>query len=157
MNRIKILGIGSPFGDDQIGWRIVELLKKRKQIQHYISDYLSLECHDRPGIRLLELMENANIVYLIDAVIAGNKIGTIYRYENEEIEELKSILSTHGIGIAQTLQLGKALDQLPSRLILYGIEINSVDINYNISLMIEPAIHELVERIEHEILCILKI
>lgn len=156
MKKIKILGIGSPFGDDQSGWKMIELLKQRKALQDYIPDYLVLETHDRPGIRLLELMENTNTIFLIDAVVTGSKIGKLYRFENEEIEELKCIISSHDIGVAQALQLGRALNQLPEQLIFYGIEINHDNTGMGISFLIESCIHQLVECIETEVLHILR-
>lgn len=157
MSKIKVLGIGSPFGNDQIGWEIIELLKQRKHIQQYIPKFLSIESHDRPGVRLLEIMKEANTIFLIDAVVSDNAIGTIYRFENEEIKELKCLLSTHGIGVAQTLELGRALNQLPNHIIFYGIEINSTELSCRISLLIESAIHQVVECIESEIIDTLKV
>lgn len=157
MSQIKIIGVGSPFGDDQVSWKIVDILKQKKNLQQYIPASLSIEKYDRPGVRLLELMKDSDKVFLIDAVITGNSVGTLYRLENEEIEELKCILSTHGIGVAQVLQLGKAINQLPHHLIFYGIEINSSVFSSETSLLIETAIHHLVERIEAEIINILKI
>lgn len=157
MSEIKILGIGSPFGDDQIGWQIIKILKQRNSIQRYIPQFLAIESYDRPGVRLLELMRGAKTIFLIDAIVTGNATGTFYRFQNEEIEECKCLLSTHDIGVAQTLQLGRVLNQLPNNIIFYGIEIDKISSGCGISLLIESAIHQVVECIESEIIEILKI
>lgn len=114
MKTIKVLGIGSPFGDDQVGWKVIELLKSHLPF----SEHITLGQHDRPGARLLELMGGANTVYLIDAIKSGHPLGTIHCFKNTEIFTIKNHLSTHDLGLAQALQLAKALDVLPEHVIL---------------------------------------
>lgn len=145
--KIKVLGIGSPFGDDQAGWKVVENLQNQKNI----SPGVKIEQHDRPGLRLLELMHDADIVYLIDAVKSGKKIGTLYRLEESEINENIDLLSTHGMGISQALELGRALNILPKTIILYGIEIDKAIIQKTISTQVMQAIQSLSIKLELEI------
>lgn len=147
MNQIKILGIGSPFGDDQAGWRVAEFLK-----QELFSDpLLTIESHDRPGVRLIELMNNASTVFLIDAVKSGALPGTIHRLKNNEIYDLNTMISTHDMGVAQALELGRSLNALPEHIILYGIEIDSVEWNVVISAPVARSIKNVVELIKDEI------
>lgn len=121
---IKVLGIGSPFGVDSVGWQVVELLLQSNRLTGYESQHLQMEWHDRPGIRLLTLMADASHVLMIDAVVSGHPIGTIHRLENQAIEALPNLLSTHDMGVAEVLQLGRALNQLPQHLVLYGMEVD---------------------------------
>lgn len=136
---IRVFGIGSPFGDDQVGWKVIELLKQQLFIRQLSSDFLQLECCDRPGIRLIEMMRNANSVFLIDAMKSGAAPGTLKRYQNAEIDSSHGYLSTHGIGITETLQLGRALNDLPKQIILYGIEIGEITSETNLSVAVEQA------------------
>ncbi|KTD46229.1 hydrogenase maturation protease [Legionella quateirensis] len=151
MNYIKVLGIGSPFGDDQAGCRVAQLLKQNDLIRRNCSAVL-IEAHDRPGVRLLELMRQANRVYLIDAIQSGNQPGTIHRFMNEQIFELNSMLSTHDMGVAQTLALGRSLEELPEQIILYGIEIGSIEYHDELSEPIERAINETAVLLARELL-----
>ena len=145
---IKIIGIGSPWGDDQIGLKVVEILKSNYQNLANVH----IEAHDRPGIRLLELFNGATIVYLIDAVQSKQTVGNIYRLQNDEIQELQSIISTHDIGVAETLKLGKVLNLLPSTLIFYGIEMNDMKNQADLlSKSLIPAVEELVTIIASEV------
>jgi hydrogenase maturation protease len=146
MSKIKVIGIGSPFGDDSIGWEAATKLKEREIIQSYLPEILSIETHDRPGVRLLEIMGGADTVLLIDAIVSGNPVGTLYRFVNNDIYELNSLVSTHAIGVVETLQLGRALHQLPDNIILYGIEIDVMNS------VVASELHRLVECIEREIL-----
>ena len=67
MKRIKIIGIGSPFGPDQLGWDVVT------QLQHTLAEKTNdyqlnfIQC-DRPGLRLLEFMQDTDMTILVDAI-----------------------------------------------------------------------------------------
>ena len=155
MSMIKVFGIGSPFGEDQIGWRVAEVIQQRLLTRSSIHPYVQIECCDRPGTRLIELMQNAPIVFLIDAVVTGSKIGTIHRLQNDEIHEFKGLLSTHHFGVAQALQIGDALNMLPENVILYGIEIGDIEFNTNISQSVSQAINQVAIQVKNEIIDLL--
>lgn len=146
MSLIKILGLGSPFGEDRVGWIVATLLKNK--ITH---PSIVIECHDRPGVRLLELMKQATNVFLVDAVKSENQIGTIHRLTNNEIYESNHLLSTHDVGVAQTLQLGQALNILPESIVLYGIEIDNLQLNACISDRVDKAINQVILHLRCEI------
>jgi len=120
---VRIIGIGSPFGDDQLGWLVVDALQQNCYLDQTLRQPLTYIKADRPGANLLELMQQAGIVILIDAMQTGAEPGAVKRFESHEVENLVMPWSSHGIGIASTLALARALGELPSRLILYGIEI----------------------------------
>lgn len=152
MNFIKVLGIGSPFGDDQVGWRVAEALKDQISVHDNISQYVIIESHDRPGVRLIELMNEASTIFIIDAVKSNSKPGTIFRFKNNEIFESENRLSTHGIGISQALQLGYALDALPDNIILYGVGVDIIEFGTTLSQPVERAIIKVVTRLKNEII-----
>ncbi len=146
MNSIKVLGIGSPFGEDQVGWSVAQsLITKCSHLP------VTIEIHDRPGIRLIELMNGATTVFLIDAIKSNDKIGTIHRFHNNEILTLENQLSTHNIGIAQALELGKALKALPDNIILYGITIHTSEFESTFSLPVKKAVEQVVGLLKNEI------
>lgn len=119
MTPVYIFGIGSPYGDDRAGWRVIEWLEKKSLPE----TVWRLECCDRPGLRLLSLMESAQSVILIDAVKSGAPPGSVHCWQNADIAEPTDWISSHGFGLADTLRLGKTLDCLPTSLTVYGIEI----------------------------------
>ena len=153
MSLIRVFGIGSPFGDDQIGWEIVNSLKKQRLISKISSDVLTLTCCNHPK-ELLDLMSGAQVIFLIDAIRSSNtSIGRIYRLENEEImREIRGQLSTHEFGLVQVLQLGEVLNELPERIILYGIKIGNIkgfDISNN---LLKAARSKLLKKLKKELL-----
>lgn len=146
MSLIKVLGLGSPFGDDQAGWRVASGLLAQAMPAHLI-----IESHDRPGARLIELMSNVSLVFLIDAVKTGHELGFIHRFKNKEIDDFYPLMSTHDMGVAQALQLGRALDALPKTVILYGIEVDSIALDNVLSKPVQRAIDEVVARLTKEL------
>ncbi len=141
---IKILGIGSPFGDDQVGWKVVEALK----VHMIVHPDIQLMSCDRPGIRLIELMRGGSSIILIDAVKTGQKKGVIHRLEGEDIQALNTVFSTHDIGIAEALQIGSALNELPKHIVLYGIEIDEVEVDSTLSEPVQRAVGAVVLQIK---------
>jgi len=151
MKPIKILGIGSPFGEDQIGWKVIESLKTKINPKDKIYKMVSINSFDRPGIRLLELIQDAEIVYIVDAMKSGGKLGDIYRYENKAIFKLQKKISTHSIGVIDALMLGNELGSLPKTIILYGIEIKNSKFVTDISKSLDRTINKVTKLIIEEI------
>ena len=152
MSELHVLGIGSPFGDDQLGWGVVKLLQQRASLSQFTPDQLHMAYCDRPGMHLLELMRPAQTVFLIDAIKTGAAMGTLHCFQNEEIENISNTLSTHALGIGEAMKMGAALQTLPRKVVLYGIEIGDVSYQFTLTEPIEQAIKLLAARIENDIL-----
>ncbi len=160
MTDLRVFGIGSPFGDDQLGWAVINKLQQQASLHHYSPHRLQMACCDRPGMHLLELMRHAKTVFLIDAVKAGTTIGTLHCFTNDAIENRGNTLSTHGLGIAEAMTMGAALGELPEHVILYGIDIGDIhDVDIDqvaLSETITQAVKALSVRIENDILSVLR-
>lgn len=152
MNELRVLGIGSPFGDDQLGWEVVKLLQQRATLSQFIPDRLHLAYCDRPGMQLLELMRHAQTVILIDAIKTGAVIGTLHQFKNQDIEAMSNSLSTHAFGIAEAMKMGAVLHELPPNVLLYGVEIGDISFQFNLSEPIIRAINDLSDQLEKDIL-----
>ena len=151
MTELRILGIGSPFGDDQLGWAVVHLLQQQTSLHRFMPKQLQMTCCDRPGMHLLELMRNAKTVFLIDAIKSGAPLGTLHCVTNKQIEDVGNALSTHGLGIAEAMKMGAALNELPEQVVLYGIEIGEPQLQFTLSEAITKAIQDLAVRIDNDI------
>lgn len=144
MSLIHILGIGSPFGDDRLGWAAIEMLKQHPNISSLIPHVMHLEICDRPAIRLLHKLNHAKIAILIDAIKSENAVGTIHSHVNDDILNIKHPTSTHGLGISESLNLAKTLNILPEVIVLYGIEIDEITFTTTQSNLIQTALEKLV-------------
>jgi len=137
---MRILGIGSPSGDDQAGWLVVDaLLAGGLQT----GDELVIEKLDRPGANLIPLLDDTAWVVLVDALQSGGPPGIIRRFDQQDWPEYSGGLSSHGFGVLDALTLARELGCLPPRLDLYGIEIGSALPGEAPSGAVQAAIHRL--------------
>lgn len=146
MSRVAVLGLGSPFGDDRVGWEVAEGLSRIPWAEDGPDSVVTVDCLDRPGAGLLERLRNADCVILIDAMRSGAPAGSLRRIDPDEMRADAESPSSHGFGLAQTLALGRALGEMPSNLVLFGIEAAAFD-GSRISPALEAALPGLVERI----------
>ncbi len=144
MSRIAVIGVGSPFADDHIAYDVIQLLQQES------LPSVSLQYYDRPGWYLLEYMQDFDTVHLVDAIISDKPIGTLHRYDDiEYFKTQDTLLSSHSFGLAETLLLGKSLNQLPAQLVIHGIEIAMHNSDEE---KLKEAYLLLVDRIKQEIL-----
>lgn len=148
------MGIGSPFGDDQAGWRVAELLKKAPQLKIYLNQCLDIQINDRPGLALIMAMDGIKTLYLVDALKAhDNQIGQICRLDNKDLATVEEkFFSTHGFGVLEALKLAQVLGKTPAEIIIWGIKINAIDYQALISPVIARACDELAAKITQELL-----
>ena len=150
--KIALIGVGNEFRqDDGIGAFIVRALREQK-----LSDVALYE-HRGEGVDLLGLWEDFNTAILFDAVKSGSPPGTIHRFEFPEQDIPKSVFccSTHVFSVADVIHLGKTLDQLPPRLIIYGVEGKYFDNGIGLSQEAKEAAEKVVEQVTEEVLLIL--
>ena len=119
MKTVCILGIGSPSGDDQAGWLVIQALENR------LPPGVEAFRLDRPGSALIGLLEKAARVILIDAMQGNGNPGDIHHFANDEWADYRTGLSSHGLGVFEALMLARELSCLPEKIDLYGMEIGS--------------------------------
>lgn len=141
-----IIGVGNLFrGDYAVGLMVAQHLRLCLNIPIYEAT--------GEGAALLECWRDAAQVWLIDALASGAAPGTIYRLE-AHAEPLSVTFfrhSTHALGLAEAVELGRVLEQLPSRLIIYGIEGANYTVGTDLSPAVAAAVPEVVARIVAEI------
>lgn len=146
-----ILGIGSPFADDQFGWFVADKLAeivKEKNIQNII-----VESADRPGLNLLTYLDsNYEKVILIDAVYAKVTPGTEFYFKAKDILSFSGFLSSHSVGVAPSLALADAIGMDISNVEFYGVEGQRIFENDEIvSDIVKDAIDTTIKKILNEI------
>ena len=114
---IRIIGIGSPFGQDSLGWEAVYTLPAIPGV-----DTLTL---DRPGPGLIEAMSSQETVILVDAMDAGAPPGTVLALSLDDLVHPDTTLSSHDLGVVGALALGKAMGVLPPTVHIIGIQMGS--------------------------------
>lgn len=125
MTPVIVVGVGSPFGADSVGLDAVEHLEMHPALATLNDSQLTLVSADRPGTELLNVVRGARLAILVDAVHSGGEPGELVRLEGDRIREATLRTSSHGVGVADTLTIGRALGDLPPGLVLYGLEVGS--------------------------------
>lgn len=132
MNKTVVIGVGSPFGDDNIAQEVIAQLLQA-QADGLIDKAFHIVYQDRPGYALLELIQGYQTVYIIDAMVSDKPVGFIHYYDSlSHFQQAQNALSSHNMGVAEVLALGEVLGMLPEKLHFYGVEINTqknIDIN----------------------------
>ena len=151
MTELRIIGVGSPFGDDQAGWLVARALQCTDLIAGLPCSASIIEL-DRPGVRLLHHFQNAHTVVLIDAICSGAPVGTIHQIVDSSGIEHGTGVSSHGLGVASALALARELGSLPSNLIVYGIAIRSATAQTAPSKTVVESASKLAQRICRDLL-----
>lgn len=123
MNPVRLIGVGSPFGGDLVGWKAIEALERSGLHRRFLPGAVETSCCNSPVSVLLEHMEGARAVILIDAMSTGAAAGTVRKILPEELSVDAASISTHAIGVPESLALAGAIGILPGTVIVYGIEV----------------------------------
>lgn len=127
----KIIGVGSPFGADRAGWDAIEYLQQQTELNS--SQAIQFIALDRPGPALIDHFRDTQQVILIDAVKGEEKykykseVDTIFEIDLNTIDHSSLTTSTHGLGVIEAIDLAKALNVLPPKLNIIGIETSESD------------------------------
>lgn len=148
MSATRVLGIGSPLGDDRVGWAVIDALRASGALARA---HASATCHDRPGLRLVEALAGAEHAILVDAMRTGAPPGSIRRLAAEHLTVASGLLSAHGFGVAEALALARALGTLPRRLTVIGIEIAGLQPGADLSAPVRGAVAAAAAQIEREL------
>lgn len=114
--RVRVIGVGSGFGDDAAGLAVVELLARGK-----LPAQISVSRCERPMPDLLDALGEAEAIVLVDAMRSGAPIGSVRRLHAAEITRSKAT-SSHGFGVASALLLARTLGSSAARIEWVGIE-----------------------------------
>ena len=114
----RVIGIGSPFGDDAIGFEVARMLAQSP------PPGCEVVILDRPGAGLIESLDYGEPVIIVDAVKSGAPPGTLHRLIFDELENCSAVfVSSHEIGVVAALRLARKLGRGPSSGGVLGIEI----------------------------------
>jgi hydrogenase maturation protease len=139
-----VIGIGNAWqGDDAAGLAAARLLRERAP-----DGVIVLELEGEP-VSLVEALEGADEVFLVDAVRSGYEPGTVHRIDatSEPVPATLSAASTHTLGVGEAIELARALGRLPRRVVLYGIEAGSLAAGEELTPAVAQAVGEVAERV----------
>ena len=144
-----VIGIGNELrGDDAVGLHVA------RRVAALGLPGVITRRESGEGAALIELFSSSERVYIVDAVQPGGRPGWIYRMDANQGALPGSFFScsTHAFSVAEAVEMARALDRLPPRLVIYGVEGAQFDAGAGLSPEVESAIAEVVEMIGGELI-----
>ncbi len=145
---VVVIGVGNAYrGDDGAGVAVADLLRSRAAPALDV-----LVCELEPT-RLLDAWEGADAAFVVDAVASGMPAGTVHRFDAATPlpRQIFGSASTHALGIAEAVELARALGRLPERTIVFGIEGTTFEAGGDMSPAVADAAREVADRIVEEV------
>ena len=113
-----VLGVGNAYrGDDAVGLAVAGRVRERAPELEVVV------CEQEP-IQLLDAWAGAELALLVDAVLPAARQGpcTGWTRLRNRCRRRCSAAPTHAFGVAEVVELGRALGRLPGRLLVFGVE-----------------------------------
>ncbi len=117
--RVLVLGIGNPLrGDDGLGPRLVRALAGA------MPRGCEARCRHGDLLGLLDDCGGFDALVCVDAAAPAGTPGRVHRFDLANGSLPRNLLpaSSHGIGLAEALELARALGVLPPHVVVHAIE-----------------------------------
>jgi len=146
--RIVALCIGNPLrGDDGAGRAVAQALRASLDGVEIIEE-------EGEATSMLALLEGADAAFIVDACVSGQAPGAIRRLDMSagSLPQTGFGASTHGFGLAEALELARALGAMPPRCVVYAIEGATFDVGAPLSPKVAAAVDKVATRLRADIL-----
>lgn len=154
----SLIGVGSPHGDDQAGWWVMDAIARRLKATSlvagsrpdtFFTSNQSPRIHRATNpLQILDYLDGARWLGICDACHSGGVPGTWQSWQWPNPNIMASRFSgTHDLGLVATLELGQRLGRLPDTIWIWGIELQATVRNAAPSPAIIAAIPEVAENI----------
>jgi hydrogenase maturation protease len=108
-DRVLVLGVGNLLvGDEGVGVHVAQLLQQREW-----PEYVKVVDGGTGGFRLLDLLQSAPRVILIDATRDGLWPGSVNHFHAVQPSDFPPALGAHDIGLKALLTAASLLGELP--------------------------------------------
>jgi hydrogenase maturation protease len=144
---ILFIGIGNEFRqDDGVGW------KAAREINAWQEPRVDAKIYNRGAVELIDNWKDYETVLIVDAVISGKAPGSLFRFDipPRELPATLFCASTHAFNLADVIRLAQALDALPQRLIIFGVEAQSVGHGHGLTPAVEKGMMIILQMIADE-------
>lgn len=137
--RTLAVGIGSPHGDDQIGWAVM------RELALMLPGDVGVKTAIQPA-ELLNWLQDVDQLIICDACQADGVTGEIHRWQwpTKSIATCKHA-GSHDLSLPFVLSLADRLGKLPQRVVVWGIELGDASPGAPLSDAVRSAIPKLVQ------------
>lgn len=147
--KINIIGIGNTlYTDEGVGVHILPYLEEA------LAGFDNVEIIDgaTDAMRLLEPVEEADYLIIVDAVNAGKPGGELITLRQEEIPKYYGVkMSVHQIGFQEVLLAADLRGRLPKEMVMFGVQPASLELNVGLSETVKEKIPELTASVVEQV------
>ena len=147
--RRVVIGVGNDLrGDDAAGLAVVRLLAARLP-----EGTASLHEHGGDGLGLLVLWRAGDDVVVVDALLSDGAPGRVVEVDATEGPVPADVVwpTTHAAGVAEGIEMARAIDALPRRLRLVGITAGAFELGAPMQDAVSRAVEEVAGALEAEL------
>lgn len=147
--QVKILGIGNTlYSDEGVGVHLIPYLEKA------LVGYPNVEVIEgaTDGMKLLEPVEEADYLIIIDAINAGKPGGELITIRNEELPKYFGIkMSVHQVGFQEVLFAARLQERLPEEMVMFGIQPATLELGVELSDIVKERMPALVAKVVEQV------
>jgi hydrogenase maturation protease len=143
-----VIGIGNPLrGDDAIGLLVA------RRVRELAADpkVEVVELEGEPA-RLIDAWHGAGLAVVVDAVRSDAPEGAVMRFDAtaDPLPSSVSASSTHALGLGEAIEIARALDRLPERLVVFGVGGTRFEAGSDLSPQVAAAVQAVAEAVLQE-------
>lgn len=151
--RTVVLGLGNDYRrDDGVGPAVARDVAAR------VAPDVGVYAVDGEPTRMLDAWDGADLAILIDSAVGDSARsgtvtpGTVHRFDSQDLTlSPGAATSTHGFGLITALELGRLLDRMPRRWVLYTVDAADVGFGCGLSRATARAADRVVAAVLEEI------
>jgi hydrogenase maturation protease len=145
---ILVLGVGNLIQmDDGVGVHTIQ-----RMAEWDLPEVVELFDGGTAGLDLTGIIEGRQALIVIDAVDAGEKPGTMFRFTPEDIKvKFTHYDSLHQMGLLETLNMAKMQGISPAETVIFGVQPHIVDWGTELTDTVEEKMPRLLELVREEL------
>jgi len=146
--RITVLGIGNLLlRDEGVGIHLIQRLADKVNS----TNIKLIDGGTTPDILSL-VDDNTDKLIIVDAAVASDKPGTIYRFDIADLDSgAPSPMSLHELGLVNSLKIMNLFGNCPKEVAIIGVEPKIIDYGLKLSPELEKKMPQLMELVLNEI------
>lgn len=138
-------------GDDGIG---IHVINRLGEMSDQLPENVELLDAGVSGLDILNMLEGAGMVIIVDAVKGAGETGSVHRLSSGDIKTSSSAdaFSVHDTSLAHVLSIAEHIQKMPERLTIFAIEIEKADeISLSLSEKVQKSVDVTVKMIFDEL------
>ena len=145
---VMVIGVGNSIQmDDGIGIHTLNELRKFD-----LPEEIELFDGGTLGIDLMPYIEGREKLIFIDSVKGGEKPGTIFKFEPEDLNyDDAPKTSVHQLGLIDSLQMISLIGKAPDKIVIFGVQPKTIDWGEELTPELKDSIPKLLPHLLKEI------